>query len=514
MKKILSLLLVLALFLQFNIVSAEEVSSLQQVATINYNSTVSSVDYSKDNLFIITGSTDGKVSVWNADSGRNINTWSVCNCSGPVHVKFSPDNSIIATADTYGKIKLWDTTSGKLIKTLSKTEGQGKPINDIIFNITGSVLYSANVDGNSITLWDITKGTAIEEYSFNSEPKTIAYNPKKLQIAVGLANGSVNIRQSDTGAYIKEVTDLMNGFSVEQLEYTPDYQYLFGISSKPDQTQPYVLDVSKDYAKVNLASNEFSIQPTTSEWLGFSFSNDGKYLAAVTSEGKTLNIFDVQTRALIASVFAGAHPEAVAFSHNHERVFAGKTIFDSTTLPTYQYKGIVAIPDSDTIRVGEPLNLSVYAIYHDGRKEEISNYDVTSSNTAVLNIRYGKLIAIKEGTSTITVDNGTFKTSLKVYVNNFKELEKKINQAPNKIWVVKFNAPVDIFSVNKTNVYVTDTNKEFVEVNYSLKSSNEVQITPKQYYKSGETYTIWVKEVKSKSNQTIKQYTKMDFQIK
>ncbi|SOB90739.1 WD domain G-beta repeat uncharacterized protein [Ureibacillus xyleni] len=514
MKKIFSLLIVLSLCLQFNIVSASEVSTLQQVATINNSSTVTSVDYSKDDLFIITGSTDGKVSVWNADSGKIINSFEVCNCSGPIHVKYSPDNSMIATADTYGKIKLWDTTSGNLIKTLSTTEGQGKPINDIVFNVTGSVLYSANVDRNSITLWDVSKGTTIEEYSFNSEPKTIVYNPKKLQLAVGLANGSVNIRHSDTGAYIKEVTNLMDGHSVEQLDFTPDYQYLFGISSKIDQTQPYMLDVSKNYEKVTLTANEFNIQPADSEWLGFSFSNDGKYLAAVTSEGNTLNIFDVQTRALIASVLAGVRPEAVAFSHDHDRIFAGKTIFDSTTLPTYQYKGIVAVPESDTIRVGEPLNLNVFAIHHDGRKEQVSSYQVTSSNTDVLKIMYGKLIAIKDGTSTVTVDNGTFKTSIKVYVNNFKELEKKINQAPNRTWVVKFNAPVDISSVNKTNVYVTNKNKEIVEVNYSLKSSSEVQLTPKQNYTSGETYTIWVKEIKSKSNQTIKQFTKMDFQIK
>ena len=74
---------------------------------------------------------------------------------------------------------------------------------------------------------------------------------------------------------------------------------------------------------------------------------------------------------------------------------------------------------------------------------------------------------------------------------------------------------VDAKTIKEKNIYVTDESGNILPMFYYSEKGQEtnIKLMPVKSYKSGETYTIWIKELESTSGVKLKQYTKMEFQI-
>lgn len=511
MKKICSLILALLFIMTVFTTNsnAEELTSIPQVVMLNdLKGTINAAEFSNDDKFLATADSMNEVKIWNTSNGRLISSFKNSNIVNSL--SYSPDNRIIASGDLNGRLYLWDVTSGDLLRELPLIEKKyGFPVNDLKFNQSGTILYVISSNRNELTLWDVNSGTLLDEYSFQNRPSKLTYNPLTDTIAIGFDNGNIAIRDGRTGNYIKELTNTRLD-SVSDLKYSPDFKYLVAVSTSYKQLISYF--DAENYTYIDFDLSDYRKNSGASH---FDFSPNGKYIAL--ARYSTGRIFDIETHKLVSNVNFIGNGSVVTFNHTGTRVLMGKTIFDTTVLPDREIIGIELTVDSEVIKVNDSLNFNANYLYSDGYRAPVDNsrLTVTSSNEDVLSTLYGKMMALKEGTSTLKITDGQYTDQLTIYVNNYKELKEEKNVDVNKVWKVNFSLNIDESTVKEQNIYITDSKGQIVSLMYYVEKGKQstIQLMPVKNYTRGETYTLWVREVKSATGETLKEFNKMNFTI-
>ena len=112
------------------------------------------IAYSTDGQYIISGSEDTSVRLWDAISGVELET--LRGHISPVYtVAFSADGAFIASGGQDRTIQLWDANSGTKITTISTHEG---PVLTVAFTPDNTRIVSGSEDG-TWRLWQFRDGT-------------------------------------------------------------------------------------------------------------------------------------------------------------------------------------------------------------------------------------------------------------------------------------------------------------------------------------------------------------------
>ena len=124
-----------------------------------HRSDVASVAFSPDGRSIVSGDFNGKIKVWDAETGKEIRTLRVHE--GPVEsVAFSPDGRRIVSGisccwnNKNNTVKVWDAETGQEIHTL---RGHEASVNSVAFSPDGRRIVSGSED-KTIKVWDTTTG--------------------------------------------------------------------------------------------------------------------------------------------------------------------------------------------------------------------------------------------------------------------------------------------------------------------------------------------------------------------
>ncbi|MFT5824169.1 MAG: WD40 repeat protein [Crocinitomix sp.] len=148
-----------------HIVDRESGDISQRLA--GHSSTVSSLDFNSDKTFLLSGSFDGRVILWDLlnDRQKTLGTHDYFIST----VQFSPDGQIAVSGGWDHKLKVFNTQNESLIKELN---GHDFAVNDLTFSPDGNFLISVGSDGKSI-LWDTDKWE--ELLVFTTTPFTSDY---------------------------------------------------------------------------------------------------------------------------------------------------------------------------------------------------------------------------------------------------------------------------------------------------------------------------------------------------
>jgi len=204
-------------------------------------------------------------------------------------VAYSPDSRRVA-AGLFGSnhVKIWDLTSGQELLTLN---GHTDPriISYLAFSPDGSSLASGAqgwyVQNDSLILWDTSTGHELQRF-----------NGVLGAISPDWHLAALTRRKQDQGTTLI-LSDLTSGKVIHNLKAPGD---IYGVSFSPQGERV----VAKMY---NIYQDLFSFWLVDSgqldlamyDWVGFSFSPDGRFIAAMLDNGSSdkgdLNIFEGDT---------------------------------------------------------------------------------------------------------------------------------------------------------------------------------------------------------------------------
>ena len=138
----------------------------------------------------------GAVEIWDAATGAKINSWKTGSeklCYGDTcftssisnydSVTYSPDGSHIAIGSRDGKVGIWDAQSGAAVQEL---RGHASAVTAIAFDRAGTYLASGAWDKTAI-VWDLRSGQPVNRMRLAASVVSLSFTPggDRLLIACG-----------------------------------------------------------------------------------------------------------------------------------------------------------------------------------------------------------------------------------------------------------------------------------------------------------------------------------------
>ncbi|XBW38103.1 hypothetical protein QEN19_003697 [Hanseniaspora menglaensis] len=249
---------------------------------------------------------------------------------------YSPDGSKLVTASDDGKIKVWDVNSGFCLATFNEHQSS---VTQIQFAQRGQVLYSASLDG-TVKAWDLLRYrnfrtfTSTERLSF----QCLAVDPSGEIVCAGSQDSfEIFVWNVQTG----QLLDTLSGHTgpISHLQFSKENGVLASASWDKTIRIWNIFSRSQDVEPIEVFSDVTSL----------TIRYDGKNVACSTIQGQIL-IFDIEDAKQIGNIDGkkdidvGRHINDRFESKNSDRGRFFKTINYS-----FDGEGIVAAGDNNSI---------------------------------------------------------------------------------------------------------------------------------------------------------------------
>ncbi len=189
---------------------------------------VNAVAFSPDRAFVAAGSADGKITIWDVNTGNIVRTMT-SHKKGTLAVAFSPNGRFILTGgldsvkpSNLFHIKLWDVASGKQMAILGEHQEE---VTSLSFSPDGKAALSADRQGR-LKLWDITAKKEIRMFEGSQvEIRSTAFSSDGNRVLAG-GSGKLTLWDPSTGyevgPFVPKRADIEQGVpSVDQTEEIP-----------------------------------------------------------------------------------------------------------------------------------------------------------------------------------------------------------------------------------------------------------------------------------------------------
>jgi serine/threonine protein kinase len=275
---------------------------------------VTCIALSPNQEWIVSGSEDHTIKVWELSTGKEIHTLAGHAGFFVRSVAIRPDGDLLASAGD-DIIKLWDLKTGEEIRTLS---GHSSIIQRLVFSPDGKVLVSAGND-KTIKIWNPDTGEVmrtlggshlIEALSISPDGQTIASGDGDLKAKLY----TVKLWNFNTGEEIRTFSGHSN--TIRGVAFSPDGQLL--ASGSCDKTIK-IWQVETGELLYTLTGHSGWFAAVNS----VAFSPDGKILAS-GSDDKTIKLWNPATGKTILTLSGHSKGvSSVAFSADGRTLASG-----------------------------------------------------------------------------------------------------------------------------------------------------------------------------------------------
>ena len=247
-------------------------------AITGHKGAVTSVAYSPDGKFVLSGGEDETLKLWDVANGKEVRTFT--GHRGPVtSVAFSPDGNAAVSGSGDSTLRLWDVASGRV---LHATENLGWKVTSVAFSPDGKLVASGS-DDNQVKLWalpGVALGRSLTGHGWRVT--SVAFSPDGNFSLSGSEDDSLKLWDVSKG---QEVRSFRNGLAdVTCVAFSPDGR--FGLSGSRDKAvKLWNLTTGHEVEQFNGHS-----QPVRS----VAFTHDGRFAVSASEDG-TIKLWDVAT---------------------------------------------------------------------------------------------------------------------------------------------------------------------------------------------------------------------------
>ena len=300
------------------------------------------VAFSPDGSFLVAGSDDGSVHVWNANSGELVKTLKR-HQAAVTSVAFSPDGSRLATASAdYHRI-VWGFDSGRPLLELSAAEETApRPgLSKVVFDPDGELLLSTT-QSEEAGIWEVKTGRQIIHFddsagpaaAFSPDGRRVALMTASWDIVAALEEGAGSEEDPATILWQERLFDYADPF-IEFVGPSSEIESTFrepgSVSYSPDDGQLLTTVVSSIAVMRDSETGEalFMLNGHTNIINGTAYGPDGEMVATAGADG-TARVWDAATGQVLL-VLEGHGNEVIdlAFSPDGRRLATSS--LDGTT---------------------------------------------------------------------------------------------------------------------------------------------------------------------------------------
>jgi WD40 repeat protein len=187
------------------------------------------MSFSDNGSLLATGSGNGTVMFWDANSGENITPTISAQVNGVTAMDLSEDGSILYTGNPAGFTALWDVASGNQIGPF--LSGHSGLVSKVLISPDGLIAASAGENGSLLIrpVADIPTGPAAGTpirpltgtQSVDTSILSLAFAPDSLQLLTGDNKGTIALWDSITQEFLQQV-NIPGVGSVRAMAYSPD----------------------------------------------------------------------------------------------------------------------------------------------------------------------------------------------------------------------------------------------------------------------------------------------------
>ncbi|MDZ7960587.1 MAG: LuxR C-terminal-related transcriptional regulator [Aulosira sp. DedQUE10] len=244
---------------------------------------IRSVAFSPDGEFLVSGSDDTTVRLWNTTTGQFLKklegheqrVWSVA---------FSPDGKTVASSSEDKTVKLWDIHTGECLHNLKKHTHW---VRGVAFSPDGKILASGSSD-RTVILWDAHTGNYIRilEGQHTGRVRTVAFSSDGKILASGSDDHTIRLWDTNSGKYLDTLPK----------EHT---QRVRSLAFSPAPTSRILASASEDHKvilwDINVKKRYRILSEHTEKVWSVTFTDpEGKTLIS-SSDDKTVKIWDANT---------------------------------------------------------------------------------------------------------------------------------------------------------------------------------------------------------------------------
>ncbi|KIJ51659.1 hypothetical protein M422DRAFT_243977 [Sphaerobolus stellatus SS14] len=338
----------------------KEWSQIKQI--IRGHGSVHSVAFSPDGQYIVSGSSDKTIQIWDSSTGKLVGEPLRGHSDSVTCVAYSPDGESIVSGSYDKTIRIWNVTrqSGDIL--MEHHSG----ILSLTYSPDGKYIASGGYDF-TIHIWDTSTGQEVGDYQeeHDGEICSVAYSPDGKCIVSGSADNTIRMWNISTGQPVGNSWERHVDW-VRSVAYSPDGKYI--VSGSNDR-KIYIWDSN---------TGQLVGRPLTGHTGSVSsvaYSHNGKYIAS-GSDDKTVRIWNVSTGQSMGEPLKGHDRwvNFVAYSPNMQYIASGSS--DQTihiwNVPTGEQAG------ESFRRYDAPFTLVIYS--PDGKNL------VSSSNDHIIQI--------------------------------------------------------------------------------------------------------------------------------
>jgi WD40 repeat protein len=139
-----------------------------------HNNSVFTVAYSPDGRYLLSGSRDAHLKVWEVAVGYQEATSIVAHLFTINHLTFSPEGRFFATCSMDKSVKIWDAATFRLLKVIDRARhaGHGTSVNKLFWSARLNSLVSCS-DDRTISVWDLNFSLRYEDNTIRNQAKDL-----------------------------------------------------------------------------------------------------------------------------------------------------------------------------------------------------------------------------------------------------------------------------------------------------------------------------------------------------